>query len=128
MSICARTGCHKLTRRIWCGRHWAMLSDELRNRFRRTSTKNRDGLASLIRKSEEYLDSLMIGPYEVVPCRGDDCPQRLVWMQGTSGERIPVHAESVQPDDERFDPRRHRSHRGVCPNQQQFRKRLWPGR
>lgn len=61
-------------------------------------------------------------PFEV---RCSSCGKPIVWFRTKAGKRMPVDAETTQPNDaeHQLDLARHRSHFATCPNADRHRKR-----
>lgn len=59
----------------------------------------------------------------ITRCRELTCNARIIFLPTASGSRMPVDADTVEPDDEEFDPTRHASHFAVCAGAGKFRKR-----
>lgn len=59
----------------------------------------------------------------ITRCRAQDCRRRIVWLKTAAGKRMPVEADTVEPEDELFDPARHESHFATFPAAGQFRRR-----
>ncbi len=57
-----------------------------------------------------------------IRCRAFGCNKRIIFLPTESGKRMPVDADTVEPDDEQFDPERHESHFAKCPGAHNFRK------
>jgi len=49
----------------------------------------------------------------IVRCRS--CRARIVWLTTESGKKIPVDADTVEPDDQLFAWGRHITHFKTCP-------------
>ncbi len=48
----------------------------------------------------------------ITRCRS--CNARIIFLPTASGKRMPVEADSVEPEDEWFDAERHESHFAKC--------------
>lgn len=59
----------------------------------------------------------------ITRCRTRDCRARIVFLPTDTGDRMPVEADSVKPDDEEFDPKRHESHFARCTRADKYRRR-----
>lgn len=55
--------------------------------------------------------------------RCSSCRARIIWLKTSKGKNMPVDADTVEPEDNEFDPSRHTSHFATCPNANQHRKR-----
>lgn len=55
--------------------------------------------------------------------RCSSCRARIIWLKTETGKNMPVDADTVEPEDDQFDPARHKSHFAICPNADQHRKR-----
>lgn len=58
----------------------------------------------------------------ITRCKDRDCNARIVWLKTSTGKNMPVDADTVEPDDEEFEPFRHISHFETCPGAQRFRR------
>jgi hypothetical protein len=56
----------------------------------------------------------------ITRCRS--CNARIIFLETASGKRMPCEADSVEPDDQEFDPKRHESHFAKCPKADQHRR------
>lgn len=56
----------------------------------------------------------------IVRCRS--CNARIIFLETSTGKKMPVDADTVEPGDELFDGKRHTSHFASCPNANQHRK------
>lgn len=54
--------------------------------------------------------------------RCSSCRARIVFLRTESGNSMPVEADTVKPDDEEYDAKRHESHFAKCPRASQHRK------
>lgn len=54
--------------------------------------------------------------------RCSSCRARIVFLTTEDGKKMPVDADTVEPDHEEFDLRKHTSHFATCPNAGQHRK------
>ena len=108
-----------------CGKHWALLSDELRSELRRLNQAG-DGGDQVRAAIEDYFAERMVGEHEITRCRGAQCGADIIWMQGFRRDgsvyRVPVDARSVTEDDIDFDRSRHSPHWQTCPNANDSRK------
>lgn len=50
----------------------------------------------------------------IVRCR--TCRAQIIWFRTDSGKNMPVDADTVAPEDEELDLKRHTSHFSTCPN------------
>lgn len=57
----------------------------------------------------------------ITRCRS--CRARIIFLETTTGKKIPVDADTVEPEDEQFDNARHESHFATCPQADQFRRK-----
>ena len=53
-------------------------------------------------------------------CRS--CNARIIWLSTENDKNMPVDADTVETDDDLFDPERHTSHFATCPHSSQNRK------
>lgn len=120
--ICVHPRCDRISRRSFCGRHWATLSDELRDEVKRTSRQQVEVHGALMVRCRAYFEDRMIGDHEISICRGRDCGADIVWMQTSRGKNIPVNADNVREADELFIQQQHVAHWSTCPNADEFRK------
>lgn len=57
----------------------------------------------------------------IVRCRA--CNARIVFLQSpSSAKKVPVDADTVEPDDEIYEHGRHVSHFSTCPKADYFRR------
>lgn len=56
----------------------------------------------------------------ITRCRS--CNARIIFLTTAAGKKMPIDADTVEPDDEEFDAQRHESHFASCPNAGQHRK------
>lgn len=54
--------------------------------------------------------------------RCGSCRARIVFLRTGNGKWMPVHADTVEVEDEMFDSTRHESHFATCPRARQHRK------
>lgn len=59
--------------------------------------------------------------HQIKYCRS--CGDPIVWMRTTNGKPIPVEPDDIDPDDELFDPQKHKSHFSNCPHADEHRRR-----
>jgi hypothetical protein len=59
----------------------------------------------------------------ITRCRSDDCRARIIWLKTRDGKNMPVDADSVEPEDDEFDPDKHESHFASCKDASKFRKK-----
>lgn len=57
----------------------------------------------------------------ITRCRS--CRARIIWFTTPAGKKMPVDADTVEPDDDELDLSRHESHFATCPNANLHRKR-----
>jgi hypothetical protein len=57
----------------------------------------------------------------ITRCRA--CNQRIIFLETSSGKKMPVDADTVEPDDDEFDGSRHTTHFSTCTKPDYFRKR-----
>jgi hypothetical protein len=55
--------------------------------------------------------------------RCSSCRARIIWLKTDAGKNMPTDADTVEPEDDLFDPARHKSHFATCPNADQHRKK-----
>lgn len=58
----------------------------------------------------------------IVRCRGKTCRARIIFLETRSGKKIPVDADTVEPDDEVYEHGRHVPHHSSCPDVEDFRR------
>jgi hypothetical protein len=56
----------------------------------------------------------------ITRCRS--CRAKIIWFKTEGGRNMPVDADTVEPDDDEWDPPRHISHFATCPNADKHRK------
>ena len=66
--------------------------------------------------------ALQAHEYRIRRCRARECNARIVWLKTAAGKTMPVDADSVEPSDTAFDPKRHVSHFATCPASTRFRQ------
>lgn len=54
-------------------------------------------------------------------CRS--CNARIIWFDLPSGKKMPVDADTVEPEDQEYEHGRHVSHFSTCPQAGQHRRR-----
>jgi hypothetical protein len=59
----------------------------------------------------------------ITRCREPACNARIIFLTTDTGSKMPVDADTVEPEDEEFDPDRHGSHFATCAAAAKFRKR-----
>jgi hypothetical protein len=57
----------------------------------------------------------------IVRCRS--CRARIIFLTTATGKKMPVSADTVEPEDENYDASRHESHFASCPGADQHRRR-----
>jgi hypothetical protein len=60
--------------------------------------------------------------HEMRIVRCSSCRARIIWLKTERGKNMPVDADTVDPEDDIFDPEVHTSHFATCPNANQHRK------
>lgn len=56
-------------------------------------------------------------------CRHESCNARIIFLRSRTGSQVPVDADSVDPEDTDYDPKRgHVSHFATCPGAAGFRR------
>jgi hypothetical protein len=56
----------------------------------------------------------------ITRCRS--CRARIIWLPTAGGKTAPVDADTVDAEDEVFEPGKHISHFASCPQADQWRK------
>lgn len=56
----------------------------------------------------------------ITRCRS--CSARIIFLTTANGNKMPIDADSVEPDDEEFDHTKHESHFATCPNAGKHRR------
>jgi hypothetical protein len=51
------------------------------------------------------------------------CRARIIWLKTDAGRNMPTDADTVEPADQLYDPKRHTSHFATCKSPQQFRRK-----
>lgn len=54
--------------------------------------------------------------------RCSSCHAKIIWFKTEAGKNMPVDADTVEPEDDEYDPPRHISHFATCPNADQHRR------
>lgn len=111
-----------LRNRVCCKRHWFQLPEDLRQQINKASRADPSVLGALKIEATEYFESRLIGDHEIVTCRGKDCDADIVWLLTAKGKNMPVNADTIRADDDRFEYGRHIVHWADCPNVADFRK------
>lgn len=57
----------------------------------------------------------------IVRCK--TCRARIIFLRTGAGKKIPVDADTVEPEDKTFDHERHVSHFATCSEADHFRRR-----
>jgi hypothetical protein len=57
----------------------------------------------------------------ITRCKG--CNARIIFLETSSGKRMPVDADTVDPSEEAFVPGKHKSHFATCSKAGDFRRR-----
>lgn len=53
--------------------------------------------------------------------RCGSCRARIIWLLTPAGKRMPVDADSVEPEDDAFEFGKHVSHFATCPDAGKWR-------
>lgn len=56
----------------------------------------------------------------ITRCRS--CHAQIIWFKTAAGKNMPVDADTVEPDDEELDLKRHVSHFATCKQADQHRR------
>jgi hypothetical protein len=56
--------------------------------------------------------------------RCKSCRARIIFLETEAGGKMPCDADTVEPDDEQFVPKRHVSHFATCPDAGKYRRRV----
>lgn len=59
----------------------------------------------------------------IVICREQTCGARIILLKTRVGRIMPVDADSVEADDNEYDPQRHKSHFVTCTAPGRFRRK-----
>lgn len=84
----------------------------------------RDDYFAACAKAKDALAASMIGKHEISKCgnkKRKGCGEPIIWLKTRRGKFMPIEPESVEPDDELYDHRRHVVHWGNCPYADWFR-------
>ena len=69
---------------------------------------------------EDLYDTSDAHERRIVRCRS--CNARIIWLKTEAGANMPVDADTVERDQETFDPKEHVSHFATCPNANAHRR------
>lgn len=58
----------------------------------------------------------------ITRCSSNGCRARIIFLKTLGGSKMPVDADTVEPEDEYFEHGRHQSHFATCPASGRFRK------
>ena len=61
-------------------------------------------------------------PEKRIPNTCRSCGAEIVWLKTVNGKNMPVDAETFEPGDELFEPKRHTSHFSTCPEADKHRR------
>ncbi len=56
----------------------------------------------------------------ITRCR--TCHAKIIWFKTEAGKNMPVDADTVEAEDDEYDPPRHVSHFATCPQSAQHRR------
>jgi hypothetical protein len=56
----------------------------------------------------------------IVRCKS--CAAKIIWFKTEAGRNMPVDADTVEPEDDEYDPPRHVSHFATCKDADKHRK------
>lgn len=56
----------------------------------------------------------------ITRCRS--CNARIIFLETAAGKRMPVDADTVEPEDDTFDPSKHVSHFSTCSDPDKHRR------
>lgn len=56
----------------------------------------------------------------IVRCRS--CRAKIIWFKTDAGKNMPIDADTVEPEDDELDLKRHVSHFATCPDANLHRK------
>lgn len=71
-------------------------------------------------RHEEHDDTSEEHERRIVRCRS--CNAKIIFLPTATGKKMPIDADTVEPDDEEFDRDKHTSHFSSCPNASKHRK------
>lgn len=54
--------------------------------------------------------------------RCNSCRARIIFLATSTGKKMPVDADSVDPEELIFEPKKHESHFATCPNADSHRR------
>jgi hypothetical protein len=69
-----------------------------------------------------FLDDDTTEAHEARITRCRSCRAQIIWLKTAAGKNMPVDADSVEAEDQEFQPGRHVSHFSTCPQADQHRK------
>lgn len=114
----------------FCRTHWMAIDYKIRSEFQKHARVLATGTNQHVR--EQYLQSLeqcvasckskMQGRHVVSECRAKDCDKEITWLPTSRGKSSPTDFDTVDPDDQMFDPKKHTSHFATCADPDAFRK------
>jgi len=58
----------------------------------------------------------------IVRCREPTCNARIIFLHTAAGNPIPVDADTVEPEDQQYEPGKHEPHFATCKTPARFRK------
>lgn len=58
----------------------------------------------------------------ITRCKTEGCNARIIFLDTDAGRKMPVDADTVEPDDDVYDKARHESHFAKCKGAAQHRK------
>lgn len=69
---------------------------------------------------EDIDDTTEAHEKRIVRCRS--CRARIIWLATAAGRKMPVDADTVEPEDEVFEQGKHVSHFSTCPDGDKWRR------
>lgn len=58
----------------------------------------------------------------ITRCSSRICRARIIWLKTADGKNMPTDADTVEPQDDEFEPKRHISHFATCLDANKFRR------
>lgn len=58
----------------------------------------------------------------ITRCQAPSCRAKIIFLDTADGKKMPVDADTVEPDDDEYDSERHESHFATCKDANAFRR------
>jgi len=121
---CLHPNCAAIVKRsrLVCNRHYAALTDELRDMVREARPSSPTWFEAVTNALLDYFQDRMIGELEISRCRGKDCGADIVWLVTRAGKNVAVNRDGVERGDDQFRYGKHVAHVTTCPNADELRR------